>query len=109
MNTGFLLENQSIAAYPVESLIGEWDISGQGVSVRVHQRYDGLTARFKQQTDGARLPINVVVYIPGNRYSQKYQPTKKQKGRRLLVSPCCVWWPLLDLNQRPSDYENHYQ
>ncbi|NQF17947.1 hypothetical protein FCI58_00605 [Enterobacter hormaechei] len=20
--------------------------------------------------------------------------------------PCCIWWPLLDLNQRPSDYEN---
>ena len=28
-----------------------------------------------------------------------------QKGRRFFVSPCCIWWPLLDLNQRPSDYE----
>jgi hypothetical protein len=20
-----------------------------------------------------------------------------------------IWWPLLDLNQRPSDYENHFE
>ncbi|MEX0492301.1 hypothetical protein AB3X31_17215 [Raoultella terrigena] len=80
MNTAFFLENQSIAAYPVESLIGEWDISGQGVSVRVRQRYDGLTTRFKQQTDGARLPINVVVYIPGNLYSQNISQRKNKRA-----------------------------
>ena len=22
------------------------------------------------------------------------------------LTPCFIWWPLLDLNQRPSDYEN---
>ncbi|GEM_PF-5723969 len=21
------------------------------------------------------------------------------------LTPCFIWWPLLDLNQRPSDYE----
>ena len=31
---------------------------------------------------------------------------KKDKGLRLHVSPCFIWWPLLDLNQRPSDYES---
>ncbi|WP_333854172.1 hypothetical protein [Leclercia sp.] len=37
--------------------------------------------------------------------SQEGREDAKQKGRRFLVSPCCIWWPLLDLNQRPSDYE----
>lgn len=23
------------------------------------------------------------------------------------LTPCFIWWPLLGLNQRPSDYENH--
>ena len=22
------------------------------------------------------------------------------------LTPCFIWWPLLDLNQRPSDYES---
>lgn len=25
------------------------------------------------------------------------------------LTPCFIWWPLLDLNQRPSDYENYAQ
>lgn len=31
---------------------------------------------------------------------------RKAKGLTIIVSPCCIWWPLLGLNQRPSDYES---
>ncbi len=30
----------------------------------------------------------------------------KQKGRTLLTLVLKIWWPLLGLNQRPSDYES---
>ena len=52
---------------------------------------------------GHKLTINHYGYFSG--ISPAY-PREKQRASAFSASPCGVWWPLLDLNQRPSDYES---
>ena len=33
-------------------------------------------------------------------------PRRNKNGLRFTVTPFFIWWALLDLNQRPTDYES---
>jgi len=41
-----------------------------------------------------------------------HHPIRAQRKRSQTIShltPCFIWWPLLGLNQRPSDYESQFE